>query len=128
VSDSFSSLHTNLVDARLLTSTKRRRAGTVEVAHEALLRQWRPLREAIEAGRTWLQMRSELEHEAVDWDQGERDESCLLLRGGDWPGLMAGPPRTTQTSARSSISSWMQAERRPPKSSRQTRGRPAGQA
>jgi WD40 repeat protein/energy-coupling factor transporter ATP-binding protein EcfA2 len=70
------------VDARLLTTGKR--AGeepTVEVAHEALLRQWPPLREAIEASRTWLQVRSELDRLAADWAQGRRDES-YLVRGG----------------------------------------------
>jgi WD40 repeat protein len=70
------------VDARLLVS----RGGadeeaTVEVAHEALLRQWPPLREAIESSRASLRMRSELERLASDWDRGARDES-YLLRGG----------------------------------------------
>jgi WD40 repeat protein len=79
------------VDARLLTSggvdTGEPAAGqtsedaTVEVAHEALLRQWQPLREAIEAARAWLRMRSELERLAADWDGGRREES-YLLRGG----------------------------------------------
>jgi WD40 repeat protein len=70
------------VDARLLTSNKNADGQTtIEVAHEALLRQWRPLREAIEAARTWLRRRSELERLAIDWDQGGRDES-YLLRGG----------------------------------------------
>jgi energy-coupling factor transporter ATP-binding protein EcfA2 len=70
------------VDARLLTSgTDADGETVVEVAHEALLRQWRPLREAIEAARDWLRLRSELERLAADWDQGRRDES-YLLRGG----------------------------------------------
>jgi hypothetical protein len=70
------------VDARLLTSnTNADGQTTIEVAHEALLRQWRPLREAIEAARTWLRRRSELERLAIDWDQDQRDES-YLLRGG----------------------------------------------
>jgi hypothetical protein len=72
------------VDAHLLTTDRNRSAGeqaTVEVAHEALLRQWPPLREAIEVARVWLRMRSELERLAADWDQGRRDES-YLLRGG----------------------------------------------
>jgi hypothetical protein len=56
--------------------------GTVVgVAHEPLLRQWRPLREAIEASRASLRMRSELERMADDWDQAQWDES-YLLRGG----------------------------------------------
>ena len=77
------------VDARLLTSDddpgcrSGEQAGeaTVEVAHEALLRQWPPLREAIEADRAWLRLRTELERSAIDWSQGQRDES-YLLRGG----------------------------------------------
>ena len=92
------------VDARLLTSNQvapahhsgelavGRQAGTqhvagtaptatVEVAHEALLRQWPPLREAIEADRAALRRLSDLERLAADWHQGHRDES-YLLRGG----------------------------------------------
>ena len=73
------------VDASLLVSDHYV-AGTsseaiVEVAHEALLRQWPPLREAIEADRVGLRMRSELERLAADWQEGEREES-YLLRGG----------------------------------------------
>jgi WD40 repeat protein/energy-coupling factor transporter ATP-binding protein EcfA2 len=70
------------VDARLLTSSTAADGETmVEVAHEALLRQWPPLREAIEAARASLRLRSELERLAADWIQGRRDES-YLLRGG----------------------------------------------
>jgi hypothetical protein len=69
------------VDARLLTSHSEDHEATVEVAHEALLRQWTPLRHAIEDSRASLRLRSELEREAADWDQGSRDES-YLLRGG----------------------------------------------
>jgi WD40 repeat protein len=53
----------------------------VEVAHEALLRQWRPLREAIETGRTELRLRSELEQLAAEWQQAGLDKA-YLLRGG----------------------------------------------
>ena len=70
------------VEARLLTSgVDADGEAVVGVAHEALLRQWRPLREAIEASRASLRMRSELERLAADWDQGGRDDS-YLLRGG----------------------------------------------
>ncbi len=74
------------VEARLLTSGRtmlesdsENRDG-VEVAHEALLRQWPLLRDAIEGARTQLRMRSDLERIAADWDRGGRDES-FLLRG-----------------------------------------------
>jgi hypothetical protein len=50
----------------------------VGVAHEVLLRQWRPSREAIEASRASLRMRSELERLAADWQEGQRDDSYLL--------------------------------------------------
>ena len=73
------------VDARLLTSDQNPEdpAGkvTVEVAHEALLRQWPPLRQAIEDARSRLRLRAELDREAADWQRGGRDES-YLLRGG----------------------------------------------
>jgi hypothetical protein len=78
------------VDARLLTSDynpadpageQAAREATVEVAHEALLRQWPPLREAIDADRVALRRRSELERLAADWQHSHRDES-YLLRGG----------------------------------------------
>jgi hypothetical protein len=79
------------VEARLLTSGKSEGGGEeegaafVEVAHEALLRQWAPLREAIEEERSSLRMRSELERLAADWDQArkthENEDSYLLVRG-----------------------------------------------
>ena len=70
------------IDARLLTSGTGSGGETVvEVAHEALLRQWPPLREAIEASRASLRMRSELERLVADWDLRGRDES-YLMRGG----------------------------------------------
>ncbi len=67
------------VDAALLTTDNTNDEGaTVEVAHEALLRQWAPLREAIESDRVALRQRSELERLAADWQEGHRDESYLL--------------------------------------------------
>lgn len=81
------------VEARLLTSaadtttadddghrTDNGAQGTVDVAHEALLRQWPPLRTAIEEAREWLRLRSELDRLAADWEQAGADES-FLLRG-----------------------------------------------
>ena len=84
------------IDARLLTSaTSAGGATSCEVAHEALLRQWPPLRQAIEAERSSLQIRSELERLAADWVQAGHDQS-YLLRGGrlhaidDWAGVHTG--------------------------------------
>jgi energy-coupling factor transporter ATP-binding protein EcfA2 len=73
------------VDAALLVSDQDPAdpgaEAVVEVAHEALLRQWPPLREAIEADRDLLRLRSELERLAADWQQGRRDDSYLLRSG-----------------------------------------------
>jgi WD40 repeat protein len=67
------------VDARLLTSRRlSHEEATVQVAHEALLRQWAPLRDAIEASRSSLRIRSELEHLAADWDRDGRDQAYLV--------------------------------------------------
>ena len=66
------------VDARLLTSSVDSDGETVVgVAHEALLRQWNPLRDAIEASRSSLRMRSEVERLTLDWIAGQRDDSYL---------------------------------------------------
>ncbi len=70
------------VDAALLVSDRdgaTADAGAViQVRHEALLRQWPPLRDAIETDRADLQLRSELERLAADWQHGGVDESYLL--------------------------------------------------
>ena len=50
----------------------------VEVAHEALLRQWPPLRKEIEDHRAELRIRGDLERLAQDWDRADRRESYLL--------------------------------------------------
>lgn len=62
------------LDARLLSTDGR----TVEVAHEALLRQWPPLRQAIEVCADDLRRRAELERWALDWDTHDRPASYLL--------------------------------------------------
>ena len=67
------------VDGRLLTTNSGNGIGTsVEVAHEALLRQWGPLRQAIETSRESLRRRAEIGREAADWLSGGRDDSYLL--------------------------------------------------
>ena len=66
-------------EARLLVrGTGPSGEATVEIAHEALLRQWPPLRDAIEESRASLRLRSELDHSAADWDRAHRDDSYLL--------------------------------------------------
>src|SRR5215471_11102833 len=66
------------VEARLLTSNRAGGEGTVEVAHEALLRQWPPLRQAILDAQEGLRIRSQVERLASDWERGGHDESYLL--------------------------------------------------
>jgi WD40 repeat protein len=67
------------VQARLLVRTgDSERGTTVEIAHEALLRQWGPLSERIEESRSVLRIRSDLERMAADWDRSSQDTSYLL--------------------------------------------------
>ena len=54
--------------------------ATVEVAHEALLRQWSPLRQAIEGSRDALRLRAELGREAADWQAGGGDALLSAAR------------------------------------------------
>ena len=68
------------IAARLLTSDAEGEDAVIEVAHEALFRQWPPLRQAIEARAGDLRQRAELERWALDWaHSGHRDS--FLLRG-----------------------------------------------
>jgi WD40 repeat protein len=67
------------LDAHLLTSrVDASGEATIEVAHEALLRRWPPLRQAIDADRTTLRMRAEIERLAADWERSGGDPSYLL--------------------------------------------------
>ncbi len=68
------------VEARLLSSDRGEDGedSTVEVTHEALLRQWLPLHRAISAAESSLRMRAELERETADWVDAGRDPSYLL--------------------------------------------------
>jgi hypothetical protein len=66
------------IDARLLISRDDQGEAVVEVAHEALLRQWSPLRQAIEARREELRLRAELERWVQDWERAARQDSYLV--------------------------------------------------
>jgi WD40 repeat protein/class 3 adenylate cyclase len=69
--------------SRLLSFDRDPRTGspTVEVAHEALLREWRRLRGWIDAGRDDVRTHRRLAASAAEWDDSGRDPS-FLLRGG----------------------------------------------
>jgi WD40 repeat protein len=64
--------------ARLLTSDAEASDGVVQVAHEALFRQWPPLRQAVDAGAETLRQRAQLERWAQDWARSGRRDSYLL--------------------------------------------------
>jgi WD40 repeat protein len=66
------------IDARLVTSDQTDDEPSVEVAHEALLRTWPPLAEAIARERDALATRTELERLADDWERSGRRASYLL--------------------------------------------------
>lgn len=71
------------VDARLLVSDARGGADSgrqpyAQVAHEALFRQWAPLRQEVESRIEQLRERAELERWAEDWDQSGRSDDYLL--------------------------------------------------
>jgi hypothetical protein len=74
------------------------RAPTVEVAHEALLREWRRLRGWIDAARDDLRLHQRLRTAADEWDAADRDASFLasgarldsFARWRDTSGLLGG--------------------------------------
>jgi energy-coupling factor transporter ATP-binding protein EcfA2 len=66
------------LSARLLKADGNGEEATVEVAHEALLRQWKPLYNALEVARQSIQMRTEVERLAKDWVRVNRADSYLL--------------------------------------------------
>ncbi|MFJ5560432.1 AAA family ATPase [Streptomyces sp. NPDC093250] len=71
------------IDARLLRSDVRGDAVTgqepyAQVTHEALFRQWAPLRQEVEARAERLRERAELERWAEDWERSGRSADYLL--------------------------------------------------
>ncbi|GAB3864339.1 hypothetical protein GCM10029963_74590 [Micromonospora andamanensis] len=64
-------------DARLLTSAADD-DPYVQVAHEALFRQWAPLRQEVETRAEQLKRRTELERWAADWQRSGRSPDYLL--------------------------------------------------
>ncbi|GAA2781796.1 AAA family ATPase [Saccharopolyspora taberi] len=63
------------LDARLLVESAE---GERDLAHEALLRQWEPLRERLEEQRPLLRQRTILEQRAQEWEQSGRKADRLL--------------------------------------------------
>jgi WD40 repeat protein/DNA-binding SARP family transcriptional activator len=63
-----------LVDARLITTERE----TVQVAHEALIREWPTLREWLEESRSDVRMQRLLAAAADEWERSGREPSYLL--------------------------------------------------
>ncbi|MGI9097776.1 MAG: BTAD domain-containing putative transcriptional regulator [Solirubrobacteraceae bacterium] len=81
-----------LTDRRLLTVS----SGTVEVAHEALLREWPRLREWIEADRDGLRIQRAVTAAAAEWERLNRDAGALyrgvrLAEALEWRDARAAP-------------------------------------
>ncbi len=70
-------------NARLLTSDRdpTTREPTLEVAHEALIREWPRLRSWLDEDREGLRTQRHIEHAATEWDSTGRPDS-ELYRGG----------------------------------------------
>jgi hypothetical protein len=68
-----------LADASLLTTEGDLTLGDafVEVAHEALIRNWPQLRKWIDADRAGLRTRTRLSESARDWENSGRDPTYL---------------------------------------------------
>ncbi|MDQ1024792.1 WD40 repeat protein/energy-coupling factor transporter ATP-binding protein EcfA2 [Streptomyces umbrinus] len=67
------------VEARLLMSDVRvAQEPYAQVTHEALFRQWAPLRQEVEARAEQLRQRAELEQWAEDWERSGRSADYLL--------------------------------------------------
>ena len=66
------------IEARLLKSEGEDDEATVQVAHEALLRQWSPLRRAIDQAHSDLAAAARLSQLAHDWERASGHESYLL--------------------------------------------------
>jgi WD40 repeat protein len=65
-------------DARLLVTDSIGGVPSVQAAHEALFRQWPPLRQLVAARGEQLRSRSELERWAADWVRSGRARDYLL--------------------------------------------------
>jgi WD40 repeat protein len=73
-----SSILEGFIQERLANSDESEGEPIVEVAHEALLRQWTPLKQAIDHRRGELQMRADIDRLAKEWDSAGRRDSYLL--------------------------------------------------
>ncbi len=82
IGDTFWPVAQRLADARLVvTNTNAEGNETVELAHEALIREWQRLREWLDANREFRRWQQQLRIAAEHWRQNNVDESTLLFGG-----------------------------------------------
>ncbi|MEM7543976.1 MAG: TIR domain-containing protein [Pseudomonadota bacterium] len=70
------------VDARLLVSQSDGRDRIVEVAHEALFRSWRQLRQWLDSDRDNIRLRDSIHEAATEWDHAGREAQLLVHKAG----------------------------------------------
>lgn len=70
------------------------RAPTIEIAHEALIRQWKRLRDWLEEHRNELQLQRRLSLTVEEWQNADHDPS-FLARGGRLEQFIAWTEQTT---------------------------------
>ena len=85
-----------LTDRRLLTTS----SGSIELAHEALMREWPRLRDWIDADRDGLRIHRNLNAAAREWEELGRDDGALyrgarLSEASEWE--QARQPRLNET-------------------------------
>jgi WD40 repeat protein len=86
-----------LADARLITTEQE----TVEVAHEALIREWPTLRSWLDTDREGLRIHRQLTEDAHEWAMLQRDEGALyrgarLAAASEWAKEHAGELNTLE--------------------------------
>ena len=82
IGDTFWPVVQRLADARLVvTNTNAEGNETVELAHEALIREWQRLREWLDANREFRRWQQQMRIAVEHWRQNSEDESTLLFGG-----------------------------------------------
>jgi WD40 repeat protein len=71
-----------LANARLIVKTANEDKTEIEVAHEALIRQWERLRAWLNEDRDNLRLRESVSEDAIRWENTGRDEALLNHRSG----------------------------------------------
>ena len=102
---------TQLADARLITTEWE----TVEVAHEALIREWPTLREWLAEDREELRLHRRLAEAAQEWGRSSRNESELyrgarLAQALEWSAAHTGAPTQLEHEFLEASRAWSERE------------------